>query len=153
MASEWTKHFGGPQPVDMKFIRDSWLESYKTSPWAGAVPNNLYRDVYTQAIDQLLARGAKLLCIRNPTNKALLVGWVCFELTHRGEVVIHYAYVKPPYRRNGAAKALINTILAAANQTRFFYTFRTPSSKYLNGTYRPEIARRRDSKPAPALDS
>jgi hypothetical protein len=146
-TTDWTAYFSPAAALDIKFIRDSWLASYRTSPWAGAVPNNLYQEVYTNAIDQLLARGAKLLVVRNPANKDLVIAWACFELTGRGEVVVHFAYTKPVYRRNGACRALLNAILKHANQERFFVTYKTAHTRYFkNATFRPEIARRKDSK-------
>lgn len=151
---DWAEHFSGNiQAADYAYIRDTWLDAFYKSPWAGCVPNNLYREVYTQAIDQLIARGSKLLVIRNPANPALLISWICYELTPKQEVVIHFAFTKPTYRKNGAAAALIAAVLSAAGTSRYFYTFRTPSARYFReGTYRPEIARRRDTRTAQNAD-
>lgn len=152
MASEeagvdWVPHIAGPRPADLPYIRQSWLMSYRNSPWAGAVPNNLYTEVYSQAMDQLLFRGAKLVTIRNPANPEQLVAWTCYEVTPKNDVVIHFAFCKPTYRRLGAVKALLRTVLDGSDADRFFYTFRTPNARYFpNGTFRPEIARRRDSR-------
>lgn len=143
----WVPHIDGPRPADLAYVRQTWLLAYRNSPWAGAVPNNLFQDVYTQAIDQLLFRGAKLLTIRNPANPEQLVAWCCYEVTPKHDVVIHFSFTKPTYRRLGACKSLLQTVLDGSDADRFFYTFRTPNARFFpNGTFRPEIARRRDSR-------
>lgn len=150
-AVDWTPYLSGNvQPADVEYVRKTWLDAFYRSPWAGCVPNNLYEEVYTQAIDQLLARGSKLLLIRNPANPQLIVAWICYELTPRGEAVVHFLFTKPTYRKHGAANALLQAVLGACQQERFFYTFRTANARFFQaGTYRPEIARRRDTR-APA---
>lgn len=145
----WAELVQPARVPDMKFIRDSWLHSYKRSPWAGVIANNLYGDVVTQTIDQLLMRGAKLLTVRNAANPELLVAWICYEELPRGELCIHAIYTKPVYRRSGAAKALLDSVFKSTGTNRYFYTFRTANSKFLKGgTYRPEIGRRYRHKSA-----
>lgn len=129
---------------DIKFIRDSWLASYRTSPWSGAIPNNLFTEVMGQALDQLFMRGMRVLVIRNPANPELLIGWGAYEVNSRGELTIHYLYTKAPYRKHGAARALLAAIQSRAGAERYFYTFKTPASRYFAGTFRPEIARRKN---------
>lgn len=144
----WADYMSGNvQAADLAYVRGTWLESFYKSPWAGSVPNNLYHDVYTQAIDQLIARGSKLLLIKNPANPELLVAWVCYEITPKNEVVIHYAFTKPTYRKAGACRALLAKVMAIVGAERFFYTFRTSNSRFFTaGTFRPEIARRRETR-------
>ena len=143
----WAEHQSGPRASDLDYIRQSWMTAYRNSPWAGAVPNNLYTEVYTQAIDQLLFRGAKLLTIRNPANPEQLLAWTCYEILPKHDVVIHFSFTKPTYRRLGACKSLLRTICDDLNTDQYFYTFRTPNARFFpKGTFRPEIARRRDSR-------
>ncbi len=142
---DWAQLVAPPKAVDLPFIRASWLDSYKRSPWAGAVPNNLYVETYTQAIDQLLGRGAKLLTVRNASNPELLVGWICYEVLPNQDLVVHFQYTKAPYRRLGVQTSLLSWITGAGVEARWFYTFKTHCSRYFKGaTFRPEIARRRD---------
>lgn len=148
--ASWLPLVVGPRMADLDYIRSSWINAWKVSPWAGTVPNNLADEVYTQAIDQLLARGAKLITIRNQANPELLVAWACYELSSRGEAILHFVFVKPTYRRNGISKALVQYMLDAAGDYRYFITHRTAGSKFLKGwTHRPEIARRRDAGSRP----
>lgn len=146
-AVDWSEYFGATTPADMKFVLDSWMASFRTSPWAGSVANNLYHDVYRASIQQLLDRGAKVMVVRNAVNRDMIIGWICFELTgSKGELVIHYAYTKPPYRKQGVYRSLVSTLLKHCGQSQYFYTFRTPVCRYLKGcTYRPEIARRQNA--------
>lgn len=143
---DWRPLITGPRAADLTYIRESWINSFKVSPWAGTVPNNLVDEVYTAAIDQLLARGSKLITIRNAANPELLIAWACYELSNRGEAILHFVFVKPAYRRNGISKALVQYLLDAAGDFRYFITHRTSNSKFLKGwTHRPEIARRKDA--------
>ncbi len=144
-----------PTPSDLKYIRDTWLSSYRTSPYAGVVPNNLYDNVYSETIDQLILRGMRFVVVANPANPALMLGWLAYEVDcatsqdltrsspRRDQYVVHFIFVKPTYRRLGvASQALASVGISGAS---FFYTFKTSSSKYLKGgIYRPEIARRKN---------
>lgn len=85
------------EPGDMNFIWDSWLRSWRKSPWAGTIPNNLYFQVTRSGIEQLVGRGAqfKVACTRTDLDQ--LLGWICYEVLKSGECVVHYAYTKDPY--------------------------------------------------------
>ena len=127
------------EPGDVPFVMDSWLKSYRTSPWAGVVPNNRYFEVYGEAITGLLARGAKVHIACAGHDRTKILGWLCSEDVHGGQV-IHYVYVKDPYRRKGLGHSLME--LYAPNAR--FYTFRTRPGQYLTEglSFAPEIGRR-----------
>lgn len=145
-STDWASLLEPARAADMDYIRESWIRAYRVSPWAGCIPNNLVSSVYTQAIDDLIQRGARLLTIRNPANPQQLLGFCCYEITPRREAVVHFAFVKPTFRRLGACNAMLAYVLAAVPERRFFITFRTAASKYFkNCTFRPEIARRKDA--------
>ena len=129
-------------PDELSFVLDSWLKSYRGSPWAGVLRNNRYFEETRGTIEDLLARGAKLWACVVPipeTEKERIVGFICYE-AKSGQVCIHYVYVKDPYRRLGIAKALVSQATAEARQV--FYTFRTRSSKFVlpGAIYAREIA-------------
>jgi hypothetical protein len=124
-------------------VVESWLASYRRSPWAGAVPNNLYDAVYSDTIRQLVERGAALWLAHNPSRPDHILGYLCSEVTSDGVPVVHFAFVKDLYRRQGIAASLFEA--AGINPaTKYFYTFKTGAEKHFpGGRYQPAIARRK----------
>lgn len=146
---DWVPYLRAPIPADLGYIRSTWLSSYRTSPYAGVVPNNLYDDVYSATIDQLILRGLQFVVVANPAAPELLIGWLAFEPGPTGSQlpastpVVLFGFVKPTYRRLGVMSQLLASI-GIRGSTSFFYVFRTACSKYFRGgKYRPEIGRRR----------
>ena len=129
------------EEADRSFVLDAWLKSYRKSHWAGVVPNNSYIRVYTDAIMQLLERGMVVLLLEG-TELDTYAGFVAFE---RATIpVLHYIYVKEVLRGHKLAKMLLFAAGIRPDE-RFFYTFRTKSSKRLkSGIYAPVIARRKE---------
>lgn len=131
------------QDTDTDGIILDWLTAYRTSRWAGCVPNNEYNAVYTAAIGQLWQRGAFVHVCTNPLRPEQTLGWSCTEWTRKSEPVVHFVYVRPAVRRNGIATAL----LAAAGidaHSHFAYTYRTDDAAYFPaGMYAPMVARRK----------
>ncbi len=143
-AVDWALYLRPPAPADERYIRATWESSYRNSPWAGTIPNNLFQSVVTETINQLILRGMKLLVCSNPANPEQLLGWLAYEASPNGDVVVHAAFTKPLFRQLG----IYSKLIAAAGVepgASFFYTHRTQSSKYLKGgKFRPEIARRKE---------
>lgn len=137
---------------DMPFVMSSWLKSFKTSNAAGLLPFNLYYDAYRLAIQQLLDRGSVVYVAYVPGEdeaKSDIYGWACVE---RGfdKPLVHYVYVKQPYRRLGVAKALLRAAGVHVSQP-FFYTYRTPIvAELLRGrrqaVWMPVLARSRKAE-------
>lgn len=134
------------QPIDQEskaFVLDYWLKSYRLSPWAGVVPNNLYTATYSACLQQLIDRGMEIWVLQSAKDLNLdaFVGFVALERAEKP--VIHYVFVKEPFRRQGLAKFMLSELDVDLTKP-FFYTFRTRAAKYAtNGRYRPEIARRK----------
>lgn len=126
------------------FCIDSWLSSFRSSPWAGPVVNNAYRAVYTETIRQLVARGAQVLVAVNPDYPDHILGWICTERTRDGKPVVHMVYVKSLFRRKRVASSLFEA--AGINpKERFYYTFRTQQAgRFPGGKYCREIACRKE---------
>lgn len=123
-------------------VIDTWLTSFRKSPWAGALPNNIYKPAYFESIRQLVSRGARVVCAVNPDKPDHVLGWLCFEQTSDGVPVVHYVFVKPLYRKRGIARSLFDAA-GIDPSARFFYTFKTPAARYFpGGQYEPAIARR-----------
>ena len=138
--------FRDPVPADVPFILDSWIRSFRESPWAGCVPNNQFYDVTRSAIEGLLERGAKLVVACSRVDSDQILGWACTEKVRGGDAA-HFVYVKDPYRRRGLATELLNHGTANPQaQDRKFYTFRTRCASYFSRhgwVHEPAIARRK----------
>jgi hypothetical protein len=131
-------------PEDVPFVMDSWMKSWRKSPWAGCIPNNRYYDVTRDGIEQLIARGATLEIACNPTNPKQIFGWVCRELTTDDPAVcvIHYCYVKDPFLRMGVGETLV---ARSPGRQPGYYTYAYRQVKDSCGRewkHAPEISRR-----------
>lgn len=132
---------------DRPFVFDGWIRSYQRSRWAGVVPNHLFWDVHRVAIEGLLTRGAVVTVAHLPGEPDALLGFVAHEVKPGDEPLIHTVYVKPLWRRQGVARALIDTVVP---DRQFHYTFRTDAAAHFKrpayrATFAPERARRKDA--------
>lgn len=121
---------------DVKFVYDSWLNSWRSSRYAGVVPNDLYYDTTRRAIEDLIARGAVVLVAE--LNGELL-GFACGEVKD-GKKVHHYTYVKDPFLRQGVEERLL---AALPGESPGWFTF--AQSRFLKDKqwkHAPEMARR-----------
>ncbi len=131
-------------PGDIDRILREWLNSFRNSPWAGVVPNNLYKRVMSETVRQLLARGARVDVACYADKPEMIVGFSCTELTPRDKI-LHYVFVRSYYRNNGIARALLDQA-GLSRGGPFVYTFRTPDSRHFpGGRHMPELARRREA--------
>lgn len=133
--------YRGARNDDIRFIFDSWLRSWRKSPWAGIIPNNVYFPLTRSVIEQLVARGAefKVACLAADPERIL--GWICYEQVGP-DAVVHYLYVKDPYLNLGIGEALVSQ---APGRQPGFYTFRYRQvvDACQDWTHAAEIARRK----------
>jgi hypothetical protein len=127
--------------ADVPFVMDTWSKCWRVSPWAGTIPNNRIHEIVRETVAGLLSRGARveIACAKSDPDKIL--GYTCHE--HLPEsTVIHWTYVKDPYRQMGLATELIER--NAPQGTPRYYTHRTRDAAYFRGwRHAPEIARRK----------
>lgn len=131
-------------PDDIPLIMNSWLNSWKKSPWAGIVRNNHYYDQTRGVIEELVGRGATFEVACRASAPARILGWICREITDAGEAVVHYLYVKEPYLPFQVGE---NLVKRCPGTQPGLYTFRfrqvadaCPSKE--GWRHAPEIARR-----------
>lgn len=131
---------------DLSTIYQSWIGTYRRSHYAGTIPNNLFSEVQTHTITQLLARGAKLLVAVTPTFPDFWIAWCCYEQTSDGQPVLHYLFVSDSYREKEFHIGQQLLTAAGLDFTKpLFYTHRTKSwnENFKGHKYAPEIARRK----------
>lgn len=97
------------KPSDLNFVFDSWLKSWRTSKWAGTIPNHLFYDTQRALIEDLIARGATVLVAYPEHNDDVILGWACGE-TKDGATVLHYTYTKDPFLRLGISERLVSEL-------------------------------------------
>jgi GNAT superfamily N-acetyltransferase len=134
---------------DANFVLDSWSKSFRVSPWAGVVLNCDWHATHSAVVRELLERGARVSVICARHNPRQILAWACWEVLPAGDFVLHYLYVKDPWRRTGLATALLGHLKGlhvTSEATRAHHTFRTRDWSHLDraGAFRwtPEIARR-----------
>lgn len=117
-------------PEDFPFILDGWIRSWRTSPWAGTVPNNMIWEVTRGTVAGLMTRGARLEVaeVAKSDGGKRLVGFVCYEAPD----YVHYIFVKKTgFRGMGIGNFLLHHACDALNIAVGRFTHRTAASKWL----------------------
>jgi hypothetical protein len=133
---------------DLRFVIGSWLYSYRTSFSAGLIQMDSWIEVMEPQIRAVLARpDCEVYCAIDPNTddrRIDVFGWMAFEgTTESGPPLVHYAYVKEPYRRMGLARGLLKQ-LGLDLCSVFAYTCKTAVVSRLpipRAEWRPLIAR------------
>lgn len=130
---------------DLDFVVATWLDSYRTAHAAGLIAMERWRDVMAVELRDVLARpdcGTWIAHAPSGSPDSDAYGWLCAETGYAAPLV-HYCYVKAPYRRLGIARAL----LRAADidpRSPLLYTCKTPVVRRLPlplARWNPLIAR------------
>jgi hypothetical protein len=92
------------EPEDVAFVICSWLEGYwDDGPFELVMPKSQWWRRWHVVIENILAdERCKTLIACNPENEEQLYGFV----SARPPDILHWVYVKQPYRGNGIAKEL-----------------------------------------------
>lgn len=100
--------------ADVRFITNSWLKSYRDSWAVKGCPNDLYYKYQHKVIEALLpSSGVLVLC--DTQDEDHIVGWMVYQRAH-GLVLVHYLYVKYPFRKHGFARQMVEQVLKAETQ-------------------------------------
>jgi hypothetical protein len=127
------------RPSDLSLVFDTSLNSWRTSRWAGVIPNHLYYETQRETIEGLLSRGAEIWVVYPESNEDFIIAWACAE-EKEGACVLHYLYVKDPYREFHPETLLLNTLPGTKPG---FVTHRLPFKEMRAWIHAPEIARRK----------
>lgn len=108
---------------DVGLILNSWLKSYRQSEAARTVTNEIYysENIGEKARIVSLMRKGQTLVACDPTEQDIVFGWVCADAVI--PPVVHYVYVKSPYRRRGLARKLLKA--AGVGSAPFLATHET----------------------------
>lgn len=128
---------------DAKLVYSSWIKSYRHSEAAHKLPNGVYEPFQRDVIHRLLAAPGTCVYVARPTDwPDGVLGWVCAE-----PGVMHYAYVKSPYRRLGLGRTLLAYAAEQLGEAFTAYTHkRKPWTEALERqglVYAPERARKK----------
>jgi GNAT superfamily N-acetyltransferase len=118
-----------PADDEWPLIYDSWARSFKKSPWAGCITNDLYDQVSRRTMQEIISRGAKVTvaCVDLPDGGRRVLG---YSVSEPRQHVLHWLFVKRDYRGMGVGKALLEDVTLSAPQgdCLWTYTFRTKAS-------------------------
>jgi GNAT superfamily N-acetyltransferase len=136
-------------PDEVPMIYDSWIESFRMSHAAGPIPMDMYRTLYREIIRRILTSdGVVALVAANPEiERDNALGYIICHPASPPIVhvpIVHYVYVKAPFRRLGLARMLM---LRAGVDPReeFVYTFKSRAASSLGwdaGRFDPILVRR-----------
>jgi len=93
---------------DIPFICDSWIKSYRDSPTAKHLSTSVYMAGHTPIVEHLLRERCGAIVLYPPDAGAdEICGWICAEIGGDGQFVLHYVYIKGPYRGLGLLRRLM----------------------------------------------
>lgn len=100
---------------DLNFIRSSWLRSNARTVPQALVPSDAYFELHWEVAMGLLERPAvRCVMATDPNDDDHLVGWACGEPAGAARrPLLHFAYVKKPFRRHGVARLLVERAVGA----------------------------------------
>jgi ribosomal protein S18 acetylase RimI-like enzyme len=142
--------------VDVPFIFNSWLKSFRGAFFAKDIHPKTYYGEHHKIVASLLQTCTTYVACddNDPTN---IYGFVCGEYMD-GAFVLHYIYVKHTFRNFGIATKLIQKFPIAAPGISFYTHHNAVSQKIAiayNFLYSPYLAflpEYRKNKPKNALD-
>jgi len=123
-------------------IYATWLRSYQSSSHlVRHVSRNDFFAGHHDVLDRIFAREPIVKLAVMPDDHSVILGWACYEpwqqmdivdraagvLQVSRQLVLHYVYVKPSFRRYGVAKALLADL-----KRPFTYTHRTDNLSYFD---------------------
>ena len=117
--------FDVPTEDEYALVFDSWSRSFKKSPWAGCVTNDMYDQVSRRTIADILDRGAtvRVACAELPTGGRRVMGYVVCEPEKR---ILHWLFVKRDFRGMGVGSSLLREVVK--DDETWTYTHRTRAS-------------------------
>lgn len=89
-------------PGDVAFLSSTWKQNFwRESPWANRIRWPIFDAGHAPIVQRLLER-SKVLVACDPTLEDEIAGYLVWEPN-----VLHWAYVKPAFRRAGVFSSLL----------------------------------------------
>lgn len=92
------------KPEDTNFIVNSYLKSYRGSPESRAISEESYYGLYKKRLEGMA--GAIVVATSQDDDDQILG----YAIGHGSDLIIHYVYVKYPFRGLGLAKVLLKAL-------------------------------------------
>lgn len=114
-----------PVPADLNFIIDTWLKSFRqhSKTFKSYISTKDYNEFYRKVILSVLQK-SNVYIAHSIEDQSQIYGYAVVN-----QDVVHYIYVKSPFRRFGIAKSLCE--IMSSNQEINCYTHYTHYAKNL----------------------
>lgn len=93
------------QDSDKAFVFNSWLKSYRNSSFAKSMINEVYFTFHAKLIEQALV-SSQVIVAASTVDQTQVYGWIVFRQLDE-DTIVHYVYVKFPYRKFGLGEQLL----------------------------------------------
>lgn len=93
------------QDDDKNFILSSWLRSYRNSQFAKKIQPEIYYANHARVVEHMI-QTCTILVACDPTAPYVTYGYICYQ-----PELIHYIYVKYPFRKLKIATILLESSL------------------------------------------
>lgn len=121
---------------DIAFITNSWLRSFRDGLTSRAIPNDVYYYNQHRVIEKLLPKCVNVVVCR-ADNPDQILGYAIAESTDTC-LVIHFVYVKAPFRKLGLASNLCRELIKSDGDRPVMYSHRTWSIKKIKEKWEEE---------------
>ena len=92
---------------DLPFLTDSWLRSFREGNFG--VPHDEYFETQRRVIKSLL-RQSKAAIACDPNDADQVFGYVVWHARQEGKPLVHWCFVKHPFRRFGVCRHLMKVV-------------------------------------------
>lgn len=116
---------------DVAFIQATWLRSFRSGAMVRHVPNRLYYAYHHLILDELLPK-AIILIACDEEDPDTILGYIVAELVDTA-LVIHFMYVKKPFRLFGIARRLVELLIKSEQPPAVMYTHYTSVIGHIRG--------------------
>lgn len=122
------------RPEDFNFVANSYLKSYRTAPETKPMINEIYFPEYKSRLEHMARTGTILVACAS-TDEDQIFGYIIV-----GELgkypLLHYIYVKFPFRHVGIGKALLYAALPEVGKAATVVTHQPRNWQAVSEKYR-----------------
>lgn len=105
---------------DIPFILNSWLKRYRDAISVRLVTDRVYYEKQHQVIRAILGKvGLGIFVACSQEDEDQIYGYVVGETLSDKWLIIHWVYVKGPFRRFGIAKDLMKRVLGGFEEIHY----------------------------------